>query len=251
MNIVMVNSPYDNVDLWSKSSRTYFWDPRSPFETKFQIEKMTGILLKREPNPESNLTYSGTSNPPTLGYNLKLVFQSALPKRNWYSFEIEAWVPRSWYSETEFQSKADRAFDYWTRNLPSSPNPKSVEEGSGDLYFQRTQEAVEKEKQESIMKPEDVAEIQVIQKSILNGLRKGKSFRTAHHEGGTRLFFDGANCVRRDYGEEESTKKFQTEKEFLDCIREFYDWESRRGTYPHRPPELETWKFIQQELKQY
>jgi hypothetical protein len=37
---------------------------------------------------------------------------------------------------------------------------------------------------------------------------------------------------------EESLTVFQTDEELLTCLRNFYDWESRRDTYPHRPPEL-------------
>jgi len=27
-------------------------------------------------------------------------------------------------------------------------------------------------------------------------------------------------------------------------LREFYDWWSRRDTFPHRPPELDVWRFM-------
>jgi hypothetical protein len=76
----------------------------------------------------------------------------------------------------------------------------------------------------------------------------GKRFATAHHEGGTRLYFKGTKFVREDFGLEESLTEFSTDGEMLTCLRNFYDWESRKGTYPHRPPELDVWKFIQREL---
>ena len=76
------------------------------------------------------------------------------------------------------------------------------------------------------------------------------SFRTVHHEGGTSIYFDGKNFVRSEYGESESFKILGTEDEVLDCIRELYDWESRRDSFPHRPPELEVWGFIRQLLLQ-
>ena len=54
--------------------------------------------------------------------------------------------------------------------------------------------------------------------------------------------------MREDFGLEESLTEFSTDGEMLTCLRNFYDWESRKGTYPHRPPELDVWKFIQREL---
>jgi len=45
-----------------------------------------------------------------------------------------------------------------------------------------------------------------------------------------------------------SKTNFATDDEMLDCIRKFYDWDSRKDTYPHRPPELDVWKFIQRQL---
>ena len=60
--------------------------------------------------------------------------------------------------------------------------------------------------------------------------------------------FDGKTFVRSEYGEEESVSVLATDDETLDCIRKFYDWESRKDSYPHRPPELEAWRFIQGQL---
>jgi len=70
------------------------------------------------------------------------------------------------------------------------------------------------------------------------------SFRTVHHEGGTTFRFDGKDFVRSTYGVEESKRMFATEEEMFKDLREFYDWWSRRDTFPHRPPELDVWRFI-------
>jgi hypothetical protein len=96
---------------------------------------------------------------------------------------------------------------------------------------------------------EDMAPVVVLKEEILTGLRNGMSFRTIHHEGGTTIYFDGKTFVHSTYGEEESLNVLGTDEEALACIRELYDWESRKGSFPHRPPELEVWKFIRRELK--
>jgi hypothetical protein len=87
-----------------------------------------------------------------------------------------------------------------------------------------------------------------LKQEILAALRNGRSFRTAHHEGGTSIYFDGKTFVCSEYGEVESFKTLGTDDEALDRIEQLYDWESRKGSFPHRPPELEVWGFIQRQL---
>ena len=45
----------------------------------------------------------------------------------------------------------------------------------------------------------DSATVSEIQKDVLQRLRLGQELRTSHHEGGTRLFFDGQSFLREDY----------------------------------------------------
>ena len=87
-----------------------------------------------------------------------------------------------------------------------------------------------------------------LKQEILAELRRGKSFRTAHHEGGTAIYFDGKTFVCSTYGEEESLKLLGTDDEALERIRELYDWDSRKESFPHRPPDLEVWRYIQRQL---
>jgi hypothetical protein len=95
---------------------------------------------------------------------------------------------------------------------------------------------------------EGPAPIIALKQEILTALGNGRSFRTAHHEGGTTIYFDGKAFVCSEYGEVEFFKVLGTEDEAVDCMRELYDWESRKGSFPHRPPELEVWGFIQRQL---
>jgi hypothetical protein len=131
--------------------------------------------------------------------------------------------------------------------LQTAPTLGLLNAASQELYDQRAREAVDKEVRRASEK-EDPAPVMALKKEILAELRNGKSFRTAHHEGGTYIYFDGKTFVHSTYGEEESLKALGTDDEALDCIRELYDWESRKGSYPHPPPELDVWGFIQRQL---
>lgn len=90
---------------------------------------------------------------------------------------------------------------------------------------------------------------QEIQQQILAEMRQGKLFFTAHHEGGTHIKWLGDRFVFQDYGESEEREEFTTDEAFLVRLRQFYDWWSRRDWYPNRPPEIEVWKWIQNQLK--
>ena len=50
-----------------------------------------GILLRRDPAQTTRLTYSGSDIPPFIGRNVRLRFEAALPKGNWYSLQLSAW----------------------------------------------------------------------------------------------------------------------------------------------------------------
>jgi len=232
---------------WTQEYSTYFCTSRDPFEVKFEMEKAIRLLLELDTAQTARLTYSGSDNPPYIGREVQLRFEAALPEGNWYSFHVAAWVPRNWYTEAEFRGYADRSFGYWIHNLQAFPTLGPVDAASQELYDKRAQEAVEKEERLASEK-EDPAPVLALKQEILAALRNGMFFRTAHHEGGTRIYFDGKTFVCSVYGEVESLEVLGTEGEALDCIRELYDWESRKGSFPHRPPELEVWRFIQRQL---
>jgi hypothetical protein len=236
-----------DVEHWSQDYSTYFWSSRPPFEMKFEMEKITGVLLAREAGQTAKLTYSGYDNPPFIGREIKLGFEAALPKGNWYSFRLDAWVPCTWYTEAEFRRNADQAFGYWIRNLQTAPSLGLLDSASQELYDQRVSEALTEEGRLASLK-EDPAPILALKQEVLAELRKGKSFRTAHSEGGTIINFEDGTFVRSQYGETESREVLGTEDGALSSIRGLYDWESRKDSYPHRPPELEVWKFIQRQL---
>ena len=113
----------DKTENWTQDFSTYFWSSSAPFEAKFEMEKTMGLLLAGGTAQMAQLTYSGSDNPPYTAREVQLRFEAALPDGNWYSLRVTAWVPRAWYTETEFRGYADRAFGYWIRNLKTAPTP--------------------------------------------------------------------------------------------------------------------------------
>jgi len=237
----------NDAENWTREYSTYFWSSSNPFERRFETEKTLGLLLVRDETQTERLTYFGSDNPPSIGRDVWLRFEAALAKGNWYSLRVTAWVPKTWNTETEFNSYSDKAFETWTSSLQTAPTLGLLGDASQELYSQRVHDAIDEEARRASEK-EDPAPVAALKQEILIELRNGASFRTAHHEGGTTIDFDGKTFVRSEYGEQTSTKVLATDEETLDCIKALYDWESRKDTFPHSPPELEVWRYIQRQL---
>jgi hypothetical protein len=236
----------DDIENWTRNYSTYFWSSSDPFEAKFSMEKTLRLLLASK-SQTPQLTYSGSDDPPYIGREVQLRFEAALPDGNWYSLHVAAWVPRTWYTEAEFRAHADRSFGHWILGLQTAPTLPLLGAASRELYDHRVHEALDEEARRANEK-EDPAPVTALKQEILAALRNGRSFRTAHHEGGTSIYFDGKTFVCAEYGEVESFKTLGTDDDALDRVRQLYDWESRKGSFPHRPPELEVWVFIQRQL---
>jgi len=232
---------------WSEHYQTYLWRPRVPFDVKFEIERATGILLERDRRQTGQLIYRGASSIPPNRYQAQLRFEAALPQRNLYSMHVDVTAPRDWIGEADFHRGANRAFAYWTRNLQGVVDPGSLASASREIYDQRVAKTLALELALANRK-EDMAPISAIQQAILDGLRRGRSFRTAHHESGMTIYFDGGQFIKQVYGVEESREIFARDDQIIAYLRAFYDWEARRNMYPHQPPELEVWRFIQRQL---
>ncbi|WP_321473047.1 hypothetical protein [uncultured Paludibaculum sp.] len=247
---------------WVDHRETLFWHDRTPHEVKFEVEKLTGVLMKRDPAETERLTYTGESTVAATKYVLKLRFEAVTPRRpymfepwtdpaeyrNQFALRVEASAPRKWVTEEALQRDLNRAFEYWSLRLECGSGDSGWTDELKPLYDRQVQASLAQEEGEAQAK-EDPKPVEAIQRAVLAALRKGKSFRTAHKEGGSILSFNGRNFVREDYGEEPDKRVYGSEAEMLQAVRNFYDWESRRDYYPHKPPALEVWRYIQDQLR--
>lgn len=91
--------------------------------------------------------------------------------------------------------------------------------------------------------------VQGLQQEVLAAMRAGMGFATAHKEGGTHLFHDGRVFVRKDYGDQPNIREtYPSDEAFIQCLRQFHDWNARRDVYPDQPPELAVWQYIRSRL---
>lgn len=231
---------------WTCEFHTYFWHPREPFQVKFWVEKTTSVLLEREDHA-GKLGYAGRAQFAPHFYRVALTFEAAFPDRNLYSLRLAAETPAGWTTPERQHEDAGRAFRHWLRDAQTTAAP-AWSAALADAYAGRVRAAVEQEEQARA--PHDPGPVAELQRAILQALAAGRHFATAHKEGGTVIRQSGDRFVSQEYGESDERRVFAQPAEFLEYLRNFYDWESRRDTYPHRPPEVEVWTFIQSRLRE-
>ncbi len=109
-------------------------------------------------------------------------------------------------------------------------------------------EAIEHETQLADKK-EDAAPIRAVQNVILEAVRGGKRYTTAHHEAGSTIAFHKRRFVKSDWGEDPGERVFRDDDDFVAFLREYFDWDSRKETRPYKPPELDVWRFIERQFQ--
>jgi hypothetical protein len=235
---------------WTFHREALFTDPRPPLDVKYDIEKRVGRILARDSSQAHVLLYRNVSpsvvSTGTTAIELRL--DAAHDTTNLFAFSLDHSAPPDPRNETEYSANLQRAFDRWTTGLVM---PSTREAASVERYLQVMQQTIAREWDlaNHPVSDEDLAAIRVIQDAILAAMRQGKSFFTAHKEGGTNIKFVGDRFVLQDYGESDDREEFKSEEIFLARLRQFYDWPSSRDRYPHKAPELDVWNFIQRELR--
>jgi len=142
---------------WVDNKETYFWYDRNPFETKYDLEKLTGILLERDPESEDKLVYRGESSIGATNRALELSFEAVLPCapyvmkpptdpkawRNLFLLRVETRAAKKWVTEESFEKSAATALEYWTLRLPCGSQHIAWEDASREFYEQQTKAAID------------------------------------------------------------------------------------------------------------
>lgn len=247
---------------WMVRRAAYFCDDRPPDEMKFAVEKLSRVLLELDAGTTDRLVFAGVSTASGTRQRVTLRFEAVVPQqagrferaanpaefRNQYLLQVEASAPRKWVKEENLRRDLDRRFDEWAAQLQGSYGHSGWDEALRPVYSDRVRACLAA-LDEAARVVEDPAPIARIQRAVLDALRGGRRLSRAHKEGGTIFSWRAGRLHREDYGEEPGAAVFQSEEDGLRAIRQFYDWESGRDTYPHRPPELEVWQYIQRQLR--
>lgn len=146
---------------------------------------------------------------------------------DWSQFEAE--------SDEYFNKTTGSWFSFWSRDFAQSEPSKRIDEPSG--LYERVAEG-------STQFESHLQSVEAIQNEIVRRMKHGAEFRTSHKEGGTTIKSSGRKFVSAQYGDYTGHETLSGEAEFLPYLRQFFDMDTKRSTYPDSPPELDAWRLI-------
>lgn len=231
-------------------ARILFADPRPPLDVKFALEKRAYRLLPRDSQLPDTLLFTSTAKSATCDdtSTIELRLEGVCPSHNLYSLRFECHAEAEKSRKQDWDERMERAFLRLTDGLQIAESRENCSPARTRLLVEETI-ALEHALADKKPSDEERAAVRAVQESIIGSLKRGKLFFTAHHEGGTHIKWIRDRFVFQDYGESEEREEFTTEDAFLARLKAFYDWPSRKDWYPHTPPEIEIWRFIEGQLK--
>ena len=184
----------------------------------------------------SRLKYCTTGTVNGVPCRALLQFEAAGLLSNSYSYRLEAdGTGLTASALTENQAYLKGWFELWTRKYSTSAPPTSRE----DLTSR-----YEKIASDALAAESHLESVTAVQHEILNCLRRGATFSTAHKEGGSVIRCQHNRFLCADYGDSNRIQEFNTEATFLAFLRKFYQWETSRNMRPDQASELAAWKLI-------
>jgi hypothetical protein len=223
----------------SASWRLDFQDARPPQKILAALERDI-VKVFSSSIQDGRLAYSAQAKINGVPYEFELCYEAALPPVNGYSLRVAAsWANLPAAHHDYFSKSTDGWINFWTRNFKRC-DPMAAEGGSAELYAKLRAEALQAEAR--------LNSVEAIQQIIVAGMKRGATFSTAHKEGGTILRWTDGHFIRSDYGESSDLKKFADETEFLNALRQFYDWETSSAVYPNKASDFDAWKLMLRKL---
>ncbi len=215
------------------------FDARPPQDLQAELERAT----------EAVFPLDGSATPPTcaasfefvgLRYRLALAFGEAFADGNRYRLDIAVEPGPGWTDQAAARRSADGWIALWSNGLRRETQPPA-----GQSLPARHQALTEAWLAEEAR----CADVALTQRRILDGLRAGACFTTAHKEGGTTIRFTGRVYFSADYGESNDTRRFADDAGFLAYLRQFYDFQTSRYVWPARVAEADAWRLILRQLR--
>lgn len=227
----------------------YFWGRRLPHELRLYLELRSGTLLPRQ--SQNPLTYAGLRYGFLPGL-MQLRLEGCPDGKLLYSFGFDAAASSDSREDAKFAADAERAFQYWLEGMALAGVPSESDRARDEAYEAVVRQTLDFEAAEAetlARQEDDEAAIVGAQQAVLVKLRTGARYAISHHEGMTTLAMHEGALMRRDSGEVEMVGTYGTEPEILKYLRSYFDYDARKDSIPHKPPEVEIWKYIGTQLK--
>jgi hypothetical protein len=209
-------------------------DSRAPQDVQAQLERNTDAVFAPLGN-EDDLVRSAMIRCGMLQYRLTLTLVNVLPQGNSFRLDVAAFAHEGHADEQALLRHAQAWIGVWTHGLQTVPRPAAGEgSASRRQALARAWRAAEV----------PLGQIATLQQSIVQAMRHGATFSTAHKEGGSNIRFDGRRYEHTEYGENQSIRHYASDAQFLDFLRQFFDYETSRHVWPARVPEVDAWRLI-------
>lgn len=213
----------------------HFRDQRPPHEIQFALERDLMTLFTANMRGEK-LVLTASATVVGARYDFELCFEAALPHIQCYTLRVAtSWAGAAATHHDYFRRTAGSWFGLWTRGFTPS-DPLEDEAGSPELYQSVCTASLKAEAH--------IDTVAALQRAIVSAVKNGARFTTAHKEGGTIIRWNGSHFERTDHGDYPDHLTYATEVEFLEALRNFYDWETSKNMYPEKATDLVAWKLI-------
>jgi hypothetical protein len=215
------------------------FDARPPQDVQAALERATDAVFPLNegatpPTCAASIDFVG------LGYRLALAFVEAWADGNRYRLDVAVEPGPGWTDHAAARRSADGWIALWCNGLRRQTRPPS-----GRPLPARHQALTESWRAEEAR----YADVALTQRRILDALRAGACFTTAHKEGGTTIRFTGRDYLSADHGESHDTRRFADEAGFLAYLRQFYDFQTSRYVWPGRVAQADAWRLILRQLR--
>lgn len=236
--------PCDLEGVWTQSYEMMFWHALAMPAVRIEMEKMTGVLMQRT----GDAKYHSDSKLVYVRRLIDLEFVARSPKRRLYKFTLNFEGDRKWIEEDKFHAEAKRISEYWGGKLTVASEPVMMSVMSEELKAE-DMAAIEESERVKVPTEAELQAVRALQMHVLSMMHQGKEFSRHHKEGFSILRYRNGKYEYVEGGEWESYKAYESEEAFLAGVRQYFDWEVRRPTYPHSPPEVEAWKYIIEQVR--
>lgn len=214
----------------------HFRDERAPEEIRVELERKLMVLL-HPVGENGQYVVQGRGKSTGAISKVTLSLDEVCAADNLYTLKAEFdWTGSDPVNDEYFANSSRSWFEYWTRDFQAVPLP-----GSDDYTMPRYRMVADKALhfERSLATPENV------QAEIVRRMKDGHQFATSHKEGGTVIrWLRDQQFQFSDYGESNETRLFKSEADFLRTLRQYFDMEVSRPTYPDQPDDMTAWTLI-------
>jgi hypothetical protein len=223
----------------TSSFKHHFRDKRPPHEVQFTLERELRVLFTTTME-QDKLCMRAKANIVGVAYEFLLRFEAASHACNDYTLLMDVLWSHSAISNFEYYGKtAGSWFELWTRDFELADPPR-LHDGDSQLYFQLCNEALNAE--------HELNSVDAIQLAIVSAMKRGATFRAAHKEGGTNIYWKNDRFVRSDYGDFPDETQFKDEAEFLKMLRQFLHWDVNQNSGQEHHSEIDTWRLMMRRM---